>query len=180
MIFDLNDHAHYDKMLEVVEKTQTSRHAIMKDSESTYDECAGNNWLDQLTLRPIKETMQNCVNYYAETYSLGKLAITNSWMNRVGVGGAVRPHRHELSVVSAAFYPIADKGSCPLIFKSPIAPYRMNEFVIHENLYNAQTQEVPCEQGKLILFPSWLEHFTNDNTTENRITVSFNTRYSGI
>ena len=43
--------------------------------------------------------------------------IKNSWMNRVGKGGSVRSHRHEGSVVSGAFYPIADEGSCPLIFK---------------------------------------------------------------
>ena len=55
--------------------------------------------------------------------------------------------------------------------------YRMSEILIEEDLYNCYNQEVPCTQGQLILFPSWLEHYTNDNETDNRITVSFNTFY---
>ena len=41
----------------------------------------------------------------------------------------------------------------------------------------AAMMEAPCEQGSLVLFPSWIEHFTNENTTENRVTISFNTSY---
>ena len=33
------------------------------------------------------------------------------------------------------------------------------------------------EAGTLVLFPSWLEHYTEENNTENRVTVSFNTGY---
>lgn len=175
--FDLSKEASYDQMLEVVRKTITSKHELMKDSESTYDESMGNNWLDHIALKHFKESVQQCVDFYSEEYNLKRSIIKNSWMNRVGKGGSVRAHRHEGSVVSGAFYPIADEGSCPLIFKSPISMYRMSEVLIGENLYNAYNQEVPCVQGQLILFPSWLEHYTEDNKTDNRITVSFNTFY---
>ena len=37
--------------------------------------------------------------------------------------------------------------------------------------------EVKCEQGILYLFPSWLEHYTRENQTNERITLSFNTYY---
>ena len=53
----------------------------------------------------------------------------------------------------------------------------MFEYSAEETKYNANLMEIPCEQGSLILFPSWLEHYTEDNTTENRVTVSFNTSY---
>ena len=53
----------------------------------------------------------------------------------------------------------------------------MYEYSAQETLYNAVLMETPCEQGTLVLFPSWLEHYTEDNTTENRVTVSFNTGY---
>lgn len=177
MRYDLNKHPHYSRMLDVVNKTKTDWHAIMKDAESTYDESTGNRWLDKLGLAEFKETLQDCVQDYCLTYGLPELSIGNSWMNRVGVGGAVKSHRHEVSVLSGAFYPIADKGSTPLIFKSPLQVYKMFEYTAQETFYNAAMMETPCEQGSLILFPSWLEHYTEDNTTNNRVTISFNTNY---
>jgi len=177
MTFDLSDHPHYNRVLDVVEKTKTGSHLIMRNSESSYDERTDNVWLNHMLLREFKDTLQGCIDEYTKHYGLKQVHITNSWMNKVGVGGAVKPHRHELSVVSGAFYPIADEGSCSLLFRSPITPYRMNEFLVTENEYNMANQSIECKQGELILFPSWLEHFTDENTTENRVTVSFNTRY---
>ena len=178
MRFDLTTHPHYDRMLDVVNKTKTEWHAIMKNSESTYNEATPNRWLDKLGLEEFKKTIQDCIQEYCAEYGLPPLAIGNSWMNRVGVGGAVRPHRHEVSVLSGAFYPVADEGSAPLIFKNPLSVYKMYEYASDETFYNAAMMETPCEQGTLVLFPSWLEHYTNDNTTENRVTVSFNTSYA--
>ena len=177
MRYDLNNHPHYSRMLDIVNKTKTEWHAIMKNSESTYNESTPNRWLDKMGLEPIKTTLEDCIQDYALTYGLPELRITNSWMNRVGKGGAVKPHRHEVSVLSGAFYPIADEGSTPLVFKSPLHPYKMYEYTAQETSYNATLMETPCEQGTLVLFPSWLEHYTEDNDTDNRVTVSFNTGY---
>ena len=177
MRYDLNNHPHYSRMLDIVNKTKTEWHAIMKNSESTYNESTPNRWLDKMGLEPIKATIEDCIQDYCLEYGLPQLAIGNSWMNRVGKGGAVRPHRHEVSVLSGAFYPIADKGSTPLVFKSPLHPYKMYEYTAQETSYNATLMETPCEQGTLVLFPSWLEHYTEENDTENRVTISFNTGY---
>jgi hypothetical protein len=177
MRYDLNDFAYYDRMIGIVNKTKTEWHAIMKDAESSYDESTGNRWLDKLGLEQFKIELEACIQDYCLTYGLPQLRITNSWMNRVGKGGAVKAHRHEVSVLSGAFYPIADKGSAPLTFKSPLQVYKMFEYAAEETHYNAALMETPCEQGSLVLFPSWLEHFTEENTTDNRITISFNTAY---
>ena len=45
------------------------------------------------------------------------------------------------------------------------------------SLLNQNEIEVKCEQGILYLFPSWLEHYTRENQTNERITLSFNTYY---
>lgn len=177
MRYDLNNHPHYSRMLDIVNKTKTEWHAIMKNSESTYSEATPNRWLDKMGLEPIKATIEDCIQDYCLEYGLPQLAIGNSWMNRVGKGGAVKSHRHEVSVLSGAFYPIADKGSTPLVFKSPLHPYKMYEYTAKETQLNANLMETPCEQGTLVLFPSWLEHYTEDNNTDNRVTVSFNTGY---
>ena len=64
----LFDEATYDQMLETVHKTVTSKHELMKDSESTYDEGMGNNWLDHITLKHFKQSMQQCVDFYSEEF----------------------------------------------------------------------------------------------------------------
>ena len=64
-----------------------------------------------------------------------------------------------------------------LIFKSPLHPYKMYEYTAKETQLNANLMETPCEQGTLVLFPSWLEHYTEENETDNRVTISFNTGY---
>ena len=177
MIFDLSENDQIEHVKRVVSKTATHKHRIMHNSESTYDEAMGNNWLDQAELSKFKDSIMICLNEYCENYGVPKLRMTNSWMNRVGKGGAVKPHRHEMSVVSGAYYPTADEGSCGLVLKSPLLPLKMNEFSQYETLYNAYDQKLPCKEGSLILFPSWLEHYTDENTTDNRVTVSFNTTY---
>jgi len=53
----------------------------------------------------------------------------------------------------------------------------MHEFFVKNSEYNIKNVEVACEQGSLYLFPSWLEHYTNPNQTDDRITISFNTMY---
>ena len=44
MRYDLNNHPHYSRMLDIVNKTKTEWHAIMKNSESTYNESTPNRW----------------------------------------------------------------------------------------------------------------------------------------
>jgi hypothetical protein len=34
------------------------------------------------------------------------------------------------------------------------------------------------KEDLLILFPSWLEHYTNENNNDKRTVISFNTDYS--
>ena len=104
-------------------------------------------------------------------------------MNRVGKGGAVKSHRHEVSVLSGAFYPIADKGSTPLVFKSPLHPYKMSEPTdgAGSTQFAVENYNVTAETGKLILFPSWLEHFTMPTTFEGtRMTISINVMPVGL
>ena len=118
------------------------------------------------------------VDIYCDKVGLGNnVKISMSWFNVLEKGQSVNLHRHEVSVLSAAYYVKADKDSAGLNFKSPIDPYRMHEYFVKNTEYNVKNVEVACEQGTLYLFPSWLEHYTNPNQTDKRITISFNTMY---
>ena len=55
----------------------------------------------------------------------------------------------------------------------------MCQHFIKESIYGDYFYDVPIKENHLYLFPSWLEHGSRvNNTDEDRITVSFNT--SGI
>ena len=133
--------------------------------------------LNDPRLASLKARFQGCVNVWTETVGCEPVEITNSWVNRLGKGHRVERHRHELSVVSSAFYIEAEPGSVGLSFESPLESHRMFEHTVKYNFYNQNHTTMPCRKGQLILFPSWLPHYTKENESENRITLAFNSTY---
>jgi len=177
MIFDLKGHKDNDKLLELIESWETAPHQLVSGAQSSYMK-SDKHILDHEDLKDLKADFQKAVDVYCEKVGLGNnVKISMSWFNVLQKGQSVNLHRHEVSILSAAYYVKTDKDSAGLNFKSPIDPYRMHEFFVQNTEYNVKNVEVPCEQGALYLFPSWLEHYTNQNQTDKRITISFNTMY---
>ena len=135
------------------------------------------NLLDTPVLRGIKNRIQECIDDHTKAQGLAPVKITNSWFNRLGNGQRVELHRHEMSVISGAFYTRVDPGSVGLRLHSPISQMRMFENIVVQQMSNANFVDLKCETGILFLFPSWLEHSSEPNTTNERVTVSFNTTY---
>ena len=53
----------------------------------------------------------------------------------------------------------------------------MLERAQYPNPFNVTEQYVTCTEDTLVLFPSWLEHYTNENDNDSRTVISFNTDY---
>jgi uncharacterized protein (TIGR02466 family) len=177
MTFDLSKLPIKDRIIEVMTSWGTNTHRLAIGGESSYNEKNPQQFLDHPDLALLKNTMQQCVNTYANQLGLKPVRITNSWFNKLGKGGSVGLHRHEMSAISGAYYPLVDVGSTPLLLRSPKAQVHMYDFALEDNRYNTQEQEVACVQDMLVLFPSWIEHYSHVNNTETRYTVSFNTSY---
>ena len=78
-------------------------------------------------------------------------------------------------------HPLLNKGkegSSSLHFSSPLAPLRMNQLTESSNPLNVSEYAIPCAEDLLILFPSWLEHYTDKNNNDLRTVISFNTHYA--
>jgi uncharacterized protein (TIGR02466 family) len=103
--------------------------------------------------------------------------LTKSWFNIQEADGHVNEHRHDLSIVSGAYYPYVDEGSAPIVFKNPNLGPKMAE--VHDRVteFTADIMEFHPRSGMLVLFPSWLYHRSYRNKTEKRLTISFNTRH---
>jgi len=179
-VFDLKDHPANKRVFDLMKNTQIKNHALVSNNgESSYAEETPNRFLSNPLIKDFNETIQQCVNIYTEQSGLTNCTIKNSWFNKMGKGGRIILHRHEFSTVSGAYYPVWNEKNCNLRFRNPIAPYKMAELSSPTMTpYNDMEQEVPGAEGRLILFPSWLEHYTLENESDERWVVSFNAFHS--
>lgn len=173
---DLRNDPDLPLMLSIIENQNFKSHPIIADALSTFAVDDG-RWLHKPLLSNFRVRLQKIIDQYASTLGVEPVRLANSWVNKLRPGSYIKQHRHEMSVISGALYIYADPGSVPLTFHNPTAPLRMFEYAVNINELNSGIFTIGCETGKLLLFPSWLEHSADQNKTENRITLSFNTTY---
>ena len=106
------------------------------------------------------------------------ISITASWANQHLTGDFTGEHTHcggaEQSHVSAVYYFKKPVNSGHIEFVDPLEYVRRMTPIDHySELYSYL--EVPADQYDLILFPSWLKHRTQKNSsTDERVAVSIN------
>lgn len=177
--FDLENHPQLpvarELALNEVQNNHVGEHLLMTDGKSSWGN--GKCILRAPELAELKKDIDDCVDYYRTHLGLAKLTLTNSWFNVMPKGSHVLPHRHERSIVSGALYVEAGEDSANLFFTNPTSIYRMSEKPeFNDSAYTARVIDVKVSTGRCILFPSWLEHGTDENQHEGRIVISFNYR----
>ncbi len=111
-----------------------------------------------------------------------EIYLTQSWAN-VSTRGQFHPkHKHPNSIISGVIYVSEDPGG----EQPPIRFHRTTELfplqLLYDDLneFNADCREFPVETGRLILFPSLVEHDVLPNSSDgDRISLSFNTFVKG-
>ena len=92
-------------------------------------------------------------------------------------------HHHPNSVVSGVFYFNCIENDS-IVFYNNLSRFSTFEIEVSEyTLLNSHSYTYPVYSGKLLLFPSQLEHevLKNNNLTpKTRISLSFNTIYEGV
>lgn len=172
MLVDMSDIACKQRLLEILDNEETQPHELVENGQSNFG-------FSQILFHPELEELKNAIehnlNRYTKNLGVQPVMIANNWFNIMNKGSKVVRHRHEGSVISGAYYPRAPEGSTKLHFVNPLIPYRMTEIYSYETPYSRFEQNVDCMEDLMILFPSWLEHYTEINDTENRTVISFNT-----
>jgi len=125
----------------------------------------------------LDSLMLSCLSQYCFTMSIETLEILDSWYTIMHKGSRVLRHRHEGSVVSGTLFVKMPEGSHGLAFTNPTIPYRMYEKTNQSNPSNEYAHLMDVEEGDLLLYPSWMEHFVPPIDCDDRITISFNTDY---
>lgn len=123
--------------------------------------------------------MVNMINEYADAIGIKMYYtddIVTSWISIQNVGSVHRRHKHTGSHIAGVIYLNVDDKSNNITF------YNQNEFcsyapLSHINKYNSEKKQFIPEIGTLYLFPSWLNHGSDEmvNQTPNRTIFSFNT-----
>ena len=106
-----------------------------------------------------------------------KLTMTDCWVNVMTRQVVHGLHLHPLATISGTYYVRTPRGCSGLKFEDP----RLDRFMaapprkVRARRDNKAWVTIPAEQGRLVLFESWLRHEVAPNPTEaERISISFN------
>ena len=128
----------------------------------------------------IIENITYLIDHYASRIGHPGMTIVNSWFNIQNKGSLLKKHSHikpkNTPIVSGALYIKTHMDSPSICFENP-NPY-MPLFITSNNTeskYGNSYYRFNPRIGDLILFPSWLPHFTLEPcVTDNRTVISFN------
>ena len=118
----------------------------------------------------LDERMKNYTENVVEIED--KFILTNSWSTITKKGEQHHVHGHRNSIFSLVFY-VSSEGrkSGNLVFE--FEPCRLEEkcnlnFKVKKyNQFNSNTWEWEVKTGDLVIFPSWMQHKTRENITDN-------------
>ena len=134
--------------------------------------------LNKLIFRDIKQEIIGYCLEFARAYShlVEEIEICNSWGNVIEQGQSIHFHRHVNSYISGAFY--LTEGS-PFVFHNFAheSLFSVMPALIKEDNYRSRTSlTVPPKPGRLIMFPSGLQHSVlPSQVPSKRYSIAFNT-----
>ncbi len=124
-------------------------------------------------LPTLREKIMECVSEYLTGINVthSEIVIKESWINYSSKGGFQNYHIHEGYDVSGVYFCKTNNQDGDLVFLNPSLMNRFHKITSIEFSKISYTPEV----GKLILFPSFLEHSVGINFTDSeRVSISFN------
>ena len=139
------------------------------------------------TLKDIRNFCEQQLKNYLEEIDgidtdLVGLRITQSWLNKTKPDESHHLHHHSNSYLSAVLY-ISCLPNDGINFENRMhGLYNNMEFPTPKYTgWNANVVKVNVEEGDLVLFPSWVPHFVDQNETKDkeRISLAFNTFPTG-
>jgi uncharacterized protein (TIGR02466 family) len=138
---------------------------------------------------PLSNWLKEQIDLFARDFmaTTKKLRITQSWcLKHEGIPHNLYTHAHSNSIISGAYYVHATENAAGLQFHKNIpggVSFIQNSFdedLIANQPWAWEWHEIPVQTGRLVLFPSYLQHgATKLGSTDLRCVLSFNTWYEG-
>jgi uncharacterized protein (TIGR02466 family) len=140
------------------------------------------NIIDHDGLADLKIWLEECVKDYLDnvmTLDYRDFWIHESWLNKAEPGSSQSMHNHGNSLISGVYYVSSLKEHPPLVFEKmpsnsdPFFSLRKHYGKANANFTNKLA--MPCTQGSLIMFNSYLFHGFGQNVTDqSRVSLAFN------
>jgi uncharacterized protein (TIGR02466 family) len=131
-----------------------------------------NKVLDQLV-----KHIDEAVNEIAESVGLKPVTLYNVWLNINPPGAYNHTHHHQDAIFSGVYYIDAEESQGNINFmRNDGAEYHIpQEMITQMHHFNSSKCTYPAKTGALYVFPGWLHHSVDGNTTlKDRISISFN------
>ena len=135
----------------------------------------------EITLRVLQEAKKFLVAMQMKKeldHSILSLRVHDLFCNINRKYSSHGPHRHEYVDLSAVYYVDVDTDSSEFIAHNPIEPLLMHtrpHFFADTSPMAQEKWEFRPENGKLLLFPSWMMHeVAQQRTDHERISLAFN------
>ena len=132
------------------------------------------NVLDICELNTLSNEIDKHVYHYFE--EIGRTRYTSeykivSWFTKCGKGNYAHTHTHGAADISGVYYYKTNNKDGNIFFETPNPHLNTSEYFTH---LGTAWDHIPVE-GKLLIFPGWLQHGVRTNCTDNtRISLSFN------
>ena len=122
------------------------------------------------------------------SWEKGEWTTFDQWLNINTKGDFNPPHIHPGRHYSGCYYVQFPENSGNIHFldprpqhriyaPDPLAPKNSNAFNV-TNKYDSSLFTYPIQEGKVLIFPSWLMHYVDPNPQESlRISIAFNCDY---
>ena len=132
-----------------------------------------------------KELEAQLHDFFNEVYRPqdgASIKITQSWTNYSESDQSHHKHSHGNSVISGVYYPLSENEGDLIEFYSPMSSFQRLELIsLEANSSTSHRFYVQSQSGRLLLFPSHIEHSVPNigNRGSTRISLAFNTFYTG-
>lgn len=108
--------------------------------------------------------------------------MTTSWATKCPPNSNSQKHSHKNSYYSGVLYLTEHSDNAPIMFFNPIDDFNtiLTNNPTEYNGFNSRTWTIHPQKGKIIFFPSYLEHMILKNISQdNRYSIAFNFFPSG-
>jgi len=145
-------------------------------SEHTLHECEE---LREL-VASIRQAARSVLRFLRIGYDA--VEITGCWANVLATGAVHKAHSHPNNFLSGAYYVRTHSGGDTINFHDPRAQASViRPPVLELTSENTDQVVVKVQNGTLLLFPAYLPHSVDVNTSEaERISLSFNLMFSSF
>ena len=150
----------------------------------------GQGWQSMQTLHEREEfrDLMSCINKAATSIlhflKLGYDAfeVTGCWANVLAKGAAHKAHSHPNNFLSGVYYVRTHPGTNTINFHVPRSQTGIiRPPVVELSAENTDQVVVGVKNGTLLIFPSYLQHSVDTNTSEEeRVSISFNIMFTSF